>query len=301
MPYSVTIARAIAVAFSMSLPAPVVGSWKTSSPAAPRPGDLPVDRLLQEVVGDRALLVAGGQQRRLVDHVGQVGTGEPGRTPGDRVQVDVGRERLALRVYPQDRLAALHIRGVHGDLPVEPARPQQRRVEDVRPVGRRDQDHAALGVEAVHLDQQLVEGLLALVVPAAEPGAPVPADRVDLVHEDDRRRVGLGLLEQVAYPGGADTDEHLHEVGAGDGIERYAGLAGHGPGQQRLTGTGRPEQQYALGDLRAERLVLGRVLQEVLDLVQLFDRLVGPGHGGERGIRDLLGDELRPGLAEVEY
>ncbi len=37
MPYWVTIARAIAVAFSMSLPAPVVGSWKTSSSAARPP------------------------------------------------------------------------------------------------------------------------------------------------------------------------------------------------------------------------------------------------------------------------
>ena len=37
MPYSVTMARASAVAFSMSLPAPVVGSWKTSSSAARPP------------------------------------------------------------------------------------------------------------------------------------------------------------------------------------------------------------------------------------------------------------------------
>src|SRR4029453_189604 len=49
-------------------------------------------------------------------------------------------------------------------LPVEAARAQQRRGEHVGPVGRRDQDHAAAHVEAVHLDQQLVEGLLALVV-----------------------------------------------------------------------------------------------------------------------------------------
>ena len=37
MPYCVTIARASAVAFSMSLDAPVVGSWKTSSSAARPP------------------------------------------------------------------------------------------------------------------------------------------------------------------------------------------------------------------------------------------------------------------------
>ena len=37
MPYCVTIARATAVAFSMSFEAPVVGSWKMSSSAARPP------------------------------------------------------------------------------------------------------------------------------------------------------------------------------------------------------------------------------------------------------------------------
>ena len=271
-------------------------------PGAPlRAGDDPVDRLLEEVVRDRPLLVTGGEQRGLVDHVGQVGAGEAGRTAGHRVEVDVGRERLALGVHPQDGLAALHVRGVHRDLPVEAARAQQRRVEDVRPVGGRDQDDAALGVEAVHLDEQLVERLLALVVTAAHAGAAVPADGVDLVDEDDRRGVRLGLLEEVADPARADTDEHLDEVGAGDRVERHPGLAGDRPGQQRLTGAGRAEQQHALRDLGAERLVFRRVLQEVLDLVQLLDGLVGARHVGERRLRRVLGDHLRLGLAEVEH
>ena len=64
---------------------------------------------------------------------------------------------------------------------------QQRRVEDVGPVGGGDQDDAALGLEAVHLHQQLVQRLFALVVTAAHAGAAVPADGVDLVDEDDRR------------------------------------------------------------------------------------------------------------------
>ena len=55
-------------------------------------------------------------------------------------------------------------------------------------------------VEAVHLDEQLVQGLLTLVVPAAEPGAAMAADGVDLVDEHDRGRRRLRLLEQVAHP-----------------------------------------------------------------------------------------------------
>ena len=185
------------------------------------------------------------------------------------------RDRLAPGVHPQDALAAVQVGLVDHDLPVEAAGAQQRRVEDVGPVGGGDQDDAALDVEAVHLDQQLVQGLLALVVAAAEAGAAVPADGVDLVHEHDRRGVRLGLLEQVAHPGGADADEHLDEVRAGDRVERHAGLAGHRPGQQRLAGAGRAVEQHALGDLGADRLELGRVLQELLDLLELLDRLVG--------------------------
>ena len=242
---------------------------------------------------------AGGEQRGLVEHVGQVGTGEAGRTPGDGQQVDVLGDRLALGVHLEDLVPALQVRAVDGDLAVEAARAQQRRVEDVGPVGGRDQDDAALDVEAVHLDQQLVEGLLALVVAAAEAGAAVPADGVDLVDEDDRRGVGLGLLEQVADPGGTDTDEHLDEVRAGDRVERHAGLAGDGAGEQRLAGAGRAVEQHALGDLGADGLELRRVLEELLDLLELLDRLVGAGDVGERRLRGVLGDQLGLGLAEL--
>ncbi len=98
--------------------------------------------------------------------------------------------------------------------------PQQRGVEHVGPVGGRDEDDALVGLEAVHLDQELVQRLLALVVAAAQAGAAVAAHRVDLVHEDDAGRVLLALLEQVPNTGGADADEHLDEVGARDREER---------------------------------------------------------------------------------
>ena len=130
--------------------------------------------------------------------------------------------------------------------------PQQGRVEDVGPVGGGDDDDVGVGVEAVHLDQDLVEGLLALVVRAAQPGAALAADRVDLVHEDDAGAVALGLVEEVAHAGGADAHEHLHELGAGDAEEGHARLTGDRPGQQRLAGARRADQQHAARDARAE-------------------------------------------------
>src|SRR4030095_17115176 len=92
------------------------------------------------------------------------------------------------------------------------------------------------GVEAVHLGQELVERLLALVVTPDEPGAPGPrlAYGVQLVDEDDAGGLVLGLLEQVANARGADPDEHLDELGAGQGEERDVRLAGDRPRQEGL-------------------------------------------------------------------
>ena len=133
-----------------------------------RAGHDPVDGLLERVHRDLLAVGPRGQQRALVDHVGQVGAGEAGGAPGDDVEVGVGRDGLAAGVHLQDALAAGQVGLGHHDLAVEPAGAQQRGVEDVGPVGGRDHDHAALGVEAVQLDQHLVQRLLALVVAAAE-------------------------------------------------------------------------------------------------------------------------------------
>src|SRR5207253_8172045 len=111
-----------------------------------------------------------------------------------------------------DPFAALHVRPVDDDAAVEAAGAKQRRIENVRPVRGRDQDDAFVRLEPVHLDEQLVERLLALVVSAAQAGAAMAADGVDLVDEYDAGRVLLSLLEEVAHARGADTDEHLDEI-----------------------------------------------------------------------------------------
>ena len=43
----------------------------------------------------------------------------------------------------------------------------KRGVEDVVAVGRRDDEDAGIGFEAIHFDEQLVQGLLAFIVAAA--------------------------------------------------------------------------------------------------------------------------------------
>ena len=182
----------------------------------------------------------------------------PGVPRATTFDVDVGGDLLVAEVHLED-LDPLVLRGErHHDLAVEATGAQQRGVEDVGAVGGRHHHDALGGLEAVHLREHLVERLLALVVAAAEAGAALAADGVDLVDEDDRGRLLARGLEQVAHAGGADTDEHLHEVGAGDRHERHAGLTGDGACDERLAGAGRADEQHALRDARADLLELAR-------------------------------------------
>lgn len=71
-----------------------------------------------------------------------------------------------------------------------------------------------VALEAVHLSQQLVDGLLALVVAATQAGTTLAADSVDLINEDDAGRLGLGL--------GAGGIHGAGRQGAGMQVSRQA-------------------------------------------------------------------------------
>src|SRR5216683_2515603 len=114
-------------------------------------------RILQIPHVHDGLVAAGGEQRGLVHDVRKLGAGEAGRAARDALQVHAGRQRDFARVHAQDLLPPLHVRHVDHDLAVEAPRPQQRRVEDVGPVGGREQDDPVVRLEAVHLNQLLVE------------------------------------------------------------------------------------------------------------------------------------------------
>ena len=247
---------------------------------------------------DGPVILASREQRRFVHQVRKIRTREPRGSPGDDAGLHVGVERDLAHVHAQDLLAPPDVGKRDHDLTVEPSRAQQRRVQHIRPVGRSNYDDALVAVEPVHLDEQLIERLLALVMPASKAGATVAADRIDLVDEDDARSVLLRLVEHVAHARGADPDEHLHEIRAGNREERHLGLARDSLGEQRLAGAGRAHHQHPARDLAAELLELRGVAQEVDELANLLLRLLDPSHVGERDLDLILADETRPALAE---
>ena len=179
----------------------------------------------------------------------------------------------------QDLDPRLLVRAVDQDLAVEAAGPQQRRVEDLRAVRGGEQDDALTRIEAVELGEELVEGLLLLVVAAAHrPDAARAAQRIELVDEDDAGRTFARLLEEITDAGGPHPDEHLDELAPADGEEGHTGLPRHRAGQERLSRSRRTDEQDALGQPGAQAAVLIGRLQEPDDLLQLLLGFVHPRH-----------------------
>src|SRR5207237_5287841 len=103
-------------------------------------------------------------------------------------------------VHPQNFFAATHIRTVHHHPTIKASWPQQRGIKHIRTVRCCHQDDAFVRFEAVHLHQQLIQGLLALVVASAKSRSAVASDSVSFVNEDDAGSHLLSLLETVTNP-----------------------------------------------------------------------------------------------------
>ena len=148
---------------------------------------------------DELLVFSCGEQGRFVAHVGDVGTAESWRLLRQEVDVDrvVGFD--GTQVHVEDGLALIDVRHVDVDLAVKTTGTHQGLVQDVGAVGRCEDDHATVGPKPVHLRQELVQGVLPLVVgPEVRVLAACPANGVNLVDEDDGWGLLFGLLEKVA-------------------------------------------------------------------------------------------------------
>ena len=201
----------------------------------------------------------------------------------------------------QDHPPSRAVGRLHSYATVKAPGAQQRVVENLRPVGGAEHDHGLVALKAVHLGQDLIERLLALVVRPRDRGRPLPGapDRVELVDEDDRRSGLLRFREQIAYARGADTDDRLDELRSRDREERGVRFTSDRAREQRLAGARRSGQEYAVRHPPPETFVALGAAQEVDDLGQLGLGLVDPGDIVE-GDADLLGiDATRLGAAEI--
>ena len=102
----------------------------------------------------------------------------------------------------------------------------------------------------------MVERLLALVVAADGVAAAALAQGVEFVDEDDARGLGFRPARNRSRTRPAPTPTNISTKSRpAQAEERHLGLAGHGLGQQRLAGARRADEQHALGNAAAQRLV----------------------------------------------
>ena len=166
-------------------------------------------------------------------------------------------------MHGKDSLSLIQVRQFHMYLTVESTGTKQRLVQNIRPVRGRKDDNATVRTEAIHLRQQLVQGILPFIVAidihVPSTGSP---DSINLVDEDDTRRLFFRLTEKVADTGSTDSDKHFHEVRTGKREERHICLTRHGLSQECFTGSRRPYKQSSLRNLTSQFGIFVRVLQE---------------------------------------
>jgi hypothetical protein len=97
-------------------------------------------------------------------------------------------------------------------------------------------------------------------------------DRIELVDEDDRGRVGVRFLEHLAQPLFRFAIGAAHDLRTVDQEEAGVALVGDRACKPRLAGARRPMEQHALGRIDAQPLEQLGIAQRQLDhLAQLVD------------------------------
>ena len=182
----------------------------------------------------------------------------------------------------QDRLAAFEIRQLYRNSAIKTSRTGERRVEGFRTVGCSQDNHPVIALKAVHLRQQLVECLFALIVSAdMRAAASLLTDRVDFIYKHDAGGFLLGLSEQITDFGRTHADKHFDEFRTGYREKRNISFTGHGLCEHGFAGSRRADQKDALGHGGTDFLILLGIVQVIHDLLQVFLRLIYAFHIGK--------------------
>ena len=196
-----------------------------------------------------------GEQRRLVDEVGEVGADHPGRGRRDPAQIDVGRERHVARVHLQDLLPPCPVGRLHRDAPVEPARPEQRRSSTsgrfVAPITITPVDESKPSISVRIWFSVCSRSSL----PPLKPAIPEVRERPIASSSSMNTIAGaasFACANRSRTRDGADPDDRLDELRRRHREERRVRLACDRARQQRLAGSRRPRQQHAVRDAPAE-------------------------------------------------
>ena len=192
---------------------------------------------------DHASISSSRHQGRFIAQIGQISTTHARCATGNDARCHVLADGHFSHVHIQNLFSATDIGQGHIDLAIKTAWAQERRVQNIWPVGGRHHNDSQIGLKAVHLHEHLVQGLLALIVTATETGATLATHGINLVNENDARRILFGVFKHVAHASRAHTHKHLHKIRARDAEKRHLGFTGNAFGEQSFTRSWRPHEE----------------------------------------------------------
>src|SRR5262245_40641245 len=103
------------------------------------------------VHSDGVLAVAGGEEGRLIDHIGQIRPYHARRTRRDALCIDICSQTAFRRIDSEDAPTPPGIRPANHYLAIKTAGAEQRLVQDLRTVGSAEDNHALAWIKAIHL------------------------------------------------------------------------------------------------------------------------------------------------------
>src|SRR6266702_907702 len=258
-----------------------------------------VQSLIKAVLGHGNQIATCCQQSRFVDEIGDVGANHPRGGTGDGNQVHIFCQRNIVRVNLENGQAPIPVGTLDCHTPVEAAGAQERFVQPVRSIRGSNHHHGLARLKAVHLHQQLVQGLVALVA-AIDADPTLTTYSINFIEEDDAGRGFLVLIEEITHAAGANTDQHLDKLRTAHREEGHSRLACHGTRQQGLSGSRRAYQQHPTGHLATQPLELVWGLQKFNHLNQIVFRFVDARDISKGRTRSISWHDLGAGLPKAE-
>src|SRR5271154_1540865 len=177
---------------------------------------------------------------------------------GNLAQVDIVSERHGAGMDSKNLQPRLIVGNTDFNLTIEAARTPQRRIKNLRNIGRADHDDLATRHKSVHQAEKLRDPTL---FPLAGHLGALRGDGVDLVDKEDRGSVPRSFFEDLAKLGLALSVKLPHDFGAVEVYEVHAALSRDGARQQRLASTRRTIQQHALRRENSQPLEDTRIFQ----------------------------------------
>ena len=170
-------------------------------------------RLFNFVHTNNRFVATRAQKRSLIQKIGQVGTGKTGGKLGYIFQINRRRKRLISCVNLKDCFPTHNVGRANLHAAVKTTRTKQRRVENVGAVCCCNKDNGVVFFKTIHLNKQLVEGLLALIMTAANTRATLTSHGIDFVDKHDGRGSMFCLLKEVAHTRCTHAYKHFNKVG----------------------------------------------------------------------------------------